>query len=121
MEKVEICGATFFEGAIDGGAHIDNCKVHIFTELDFTQGRAFGRGTHAYKGLTAAEYPPLMKAFEEAQRRGVPCMAEVDIVRVLTSKGPASVLKRCVPLPLPPIGSGSTSVGGAAASGSVTK
>jgi hypothetical protein len=114
-ERVQISGATFFNDSVEGVAY-DNCKLYVETELDDTTGRAFGRGSVAYKGLTSAEFPALKAAFEAAQRRGLPFMADVEFKRVTNGKTQTTIIKSCSPLPLPVLGpQGAQGAQGAAA------
>lgn len=115
-DRVEICGATFFNDVVEGQQY-DNCKVHVFVDLDDTQGRAFGRGTYAYKGLKSAAFPGLMKAYEECARRGVPFLADVEFKRVTNGKTESTHIVAVHPVPLGAPGAPGSS--GAAAGGAV--
>lgn len=99
-ERVQISGATFFNDTVEGVAY-DNCKVYVETDLDDTTGRAFGRGSVAYKGLTSAEFPALKAAYQAAERRGLPFMADVEFKRVTNGKVQTTVITAIHPVPLP--------------------
>lgn len=109
-DVVEISGATFFNDSVEGRA-FDNSKLYCAIDLDDTNGRAFGRGSYAYPGMTSEIYQRLLPLYEEAKARGLPLMAEVDKREVLKGGKSTTIICAVRPLPLPKVGGGGA-VGG---------